>query len=321
MHTINLVVTSSLSGGRLIGWGSADKGFGEVGLELVWAPTPSGGYRIARVHTFPVCSSPVCLPAPAPVAVDASLDSVGEGGGHLKPWIWPYGHNGSLITGGEVLPAVGTDPNVYALVQSARQSNGIQRVEALGITHIRKHVSDDLLWTAGIVTGTNSRVAWIRRPYILAGVGEYRDLAVAEGAVLPDGRVVGTMGRWRASIPFAWCASEPHVYCWTSHEWRHAFLYMDRRMYDLNRLIISREKWVIEAVVTGSLVIPAGYAGGPGEAMNAGGDIIAVGYRAVQDKPLLHECRANPLWRKQRHLCILSAMRSPEEALLLSPAN
>ena len=222
------------------------------------------------------------------------------------------------------LPPYLSPSRPFMVVEGSRSRRGIQPVYVLGVTYMVPHLADLLLWTVGVQPGKHRRVVWTSKPRDLGGVGGYSYLGSSlpmydppDASVSADGMVAGTMSGWWNNTQLAWCQTAPAAACWGTNYRRHGFVYSGGKLRDLNQLVVNRRNWVIEGVQTAS----SADLEGPANAIDAHGDIIAIGYRTTPDRSRIRDCRTNPAWRAYRRLCVLSASRSPEQALLLKRLN
>lgn len=332
--TVGVSVQLALTRRRLVGWA------GEYGAVCppVWAPD-SHGYHLG--------DCPATGPNQwgyFPRAVDGSLDEVnGDGSAGLYLGGTQTGYPLSL----KGLPRASNDACLdlgfygYDISEAPARHRSNQTVHVADVYQLRCHMVDEVVWGLGIRRGRPRRVAWASKPTLVRGVPPYRDLVVPAppfrgdytnvpsngGGLTPSGQLSGAMGWYRKRRPpQAWCVLSPSdnsgrwkalvPECWTTHDHLHGYIYTGGRTYDLNKRVVNRGSWTVEAATSG---VPGSEIFSYGPSMNARGDIIAVGYRPGPNRRLLRACRRSAVWRSKRHLCAVSARRGPETALLLTP--
>ena len=326
-------VTSSDGRGDFYGVSPNDGGVGA----LAWLRTVSGGYRMMPLESNQILN----VQRAFIVAEDPSLDLAGYQPG-ADSWsrgviVYPRGSSHGRALWAPVPPPTKDpylEPYAYGIADAGSAGKGVRRVYVLGETQFTSHVVDDLRWTVGISTGRVGRVLWATPPTVIRGVNGYTDLimdsneSISAGSITSDGRVLGSMGKWRSKQLTAWCASSALTYngpvqqvtapyCWSTHYQLRGFLYFGGQTHDLNTLVANRAAWVIEGATAGAQATSYNQ----GSAMNARGDIIAIGYQNIPRPKLLQQCRTSPQWHSFRHLCAITARRGPETALLLTPVR
>lgn len=336
--TANLAALSSVaSKGRILGLG-----IGGGWFPVVWTPDPSGGYTARDVYgKIPLFSDPV------PLASDSQFDQVGYWNGGTQqvsstqaPIVWAGGSKRSYVL--SLFPRKGSyfgdGPYADGIALAPGVVRGVEHAYVVGVDQQqRSYITRELLWRVAIRVGRVRRVVWSSRPQVIRGVGSYHEAIVPRregisevigGGVSSTGQVAGAMGWWRERHVQAWCILAPFTvvrwtarrqpYCWSSHDWLHGYVYTNGRTYDLNRVVANRSDWTVEAATSG---VPDSQSWSYGSPMNSRGDIMAVGYQDRPNRAMLHACRTKSIWKSRRRLCVLSAMRGPETALLLTPLN